>query len=278
MTIDLTRASQDLLEKGWAVVPSLLSPEELAAARTALEGAVATMREHGLTTHASSVDPNDANVRVYSLPSWDPLFTEMLRHPVARALVAALIGPEAIVSSFTANIAYPGSGSMKIHSDQSLVLPPPWIDPWAINVIWCLDDVHEGNGATRYVPGSHRYGTFDEVPADIADRSVAFEAPAGSLIAMDARVWHTSGENTSADERRAMLFAYYSCDFVRQQVNWEAALSEETKLALDDDARAMFGMGAMANVRIGSKLVRTKADAPKPEFGGVRQLEPGRAG
>ncbi len=85
------------------------------------------------------------------------MFIELLRHPVARALVEATIGPEWLVSNFTANVALPGSGSMNVHSDQALVVPPPWKEPWAINVIWCFDDVHEANGATRHIPGSQHW-------------------------------------------------------------------------------------------------------------------------
>ena len=57
-----------------------------------------------------------------------------------------------ISSTFTANIARPGSGSMFVHSDQSLVAPEPWLQPWSVNIIWCLTDVTFENGATLYIP------------------------------------------------------------------------------------------------------------------------------
>src|SRR6202008_699337 len=118
-------------------------------------------------------------------------------------MVREVLGPHILVSNFTANIAFPGSGSMRLHSDQALVIPPPWNEPWVLNVIWCLDDVHERNGATRYVPGSQRYRTFEDVPADALSKSRPFEAPAGSAIVLEGRVWHTSGANRTDVERRA---------------------------------------------------------------------------
>jgi ectoine hydroxylase-related dioxygenase (phytanoyl-CoA dioxygenase family) len=263
MTVDLESARAQLREQGWCVIPHLLSPAALAEARAALDGAVEQMRARGIATHSETLDPNAANIRVYNLPEWSPVFVDLLRHPVAKALVDGLIGPNNIVSNFTANIALPGSGSMNIHSDQALSVPPPWNEPWVINIIWCLDDVHEGNGATRYVPGSQDYRSFDDVPADIDTRSVPWEAPAGSIIAMEGRMWHTSGCNTSADERRRMMFGYYCKDFIRQQINWEASLSPETKARLDPGARAMLGLGAAGNTRIGGGLTRLRAgDAP----------------
>lgn len=261
MTTDLRDAQAHLAEHGWCVVPGLLSPAELAEAQAALGEAVEEMRARGVSTHSETLDPNAANIRVYNLPDFSPVFVELLRHPVARALVQAVLGQNNIVSNFTANIAMPGSGSMNIHSDQALVIPPPWNEPWAMNIIWCLDDVNEGNGATRYVPGSQHYHNFEEVPADVSERSLPFEAPAGSLIAMEGRVWHTSGRNISADRRRAMMFAYYAKDFIRQQVNWDACLSPVTKERLDPDARAMLGMGPAANTRIGGGLTRLREGA-----------------
>src|SRR5262249_12045677 len=127
---------------------------------------------------------------------------------------------------FSANIALPGSGSMRLHSDQALAVPPPWREPWAVNVIWCLNDIHEANGATRYLPGSHRCERFEDLPSDPMAKTRAFEAPAGSFVVMEGRLWHTSGANVTRDERRALMFAYYVADFLRPQVNAEAALPE----------------------------------------------------
>jgi ectoine hydroxylase-related dioxygenase (phytanoyl-CoA dioxygenase family) len=263
MTNDLAAARTALAEHGWCVVPGALDAVALARANAAVDHAVQQMQRYSVSTHSETLDPNAANVRLYNLPEWDEEFVELLRHPVALDLVEAALGPHAIVSNFTGNIAWPGSGSMNIHADQALAVPAPWNEPWTINIIWCLDGVHDGNGATRYVPGSHHWTGFDDVPDDISDRTIAFEAPAGSLIAMDGRLWHTSGANRSENERRAMLFGYYSRDFVRQQVNWDACLSAATKDRLDPAARALLGMGAAANVRIGGSLTRLR-DGAKP--------------
>lgn len=247
---------QELEDNGFAIVPDALDDAALNRVRGALDQAVARSVEAGIPTHIGSLDPNEANIRVNNLPNFDPVFIDLLREPSAREVVQGVLGPDFLISNFTANIALPGSGSMRMHSDQSLVIPEPWAATWAFNIIWCLDDVHAANGATRYLPGSHRYRTFADVPAEAQDAMRPFEAPAGSFIAMDGRLWHTSGANTTVAERRRLLFAYYSRDFIRQQMNWEAILSSETKATLDDDARRLFGLGPAANTRIGAALTR----------------------
>ena len=247
-----------LRDHGFCVLPGLLGGAALDRARAALDRAA----ERTGASHDSRLDPNDANIRVYNLPAIDPLFIDLLRDPLALAAVRGLLGQGVLVSNFTANIALPGSGSMKLHSDQGLVVPSPWFEPWAANVIWCLDDVREANGATRYLPGSHLYRTAAEVPADAAARTVAFEAPAGSAILMEGRLWHTSGANVTADERRRMMFAYYSADFIRQQANWAFQLPPEVQEAMDAETRKLFGLEAMGNVRIGGALTRLAPAEP----------------
>jgi len=253
--------NNQLIDEGFCIVPDVLSAGELCQVNSVIEFTIEESRRRGIATYTEFMDPNDRNVRLYTLPEFDQIFIELLRRPVALGYVRELLGDNYIVSSFTGNIALPGSRSMNWHSDQSLTIPPPWTDPWTMNIIWCLDDVHEGNGATRYVPGSHRYRMFNDLPRDLSAASKPFEASAGSIIAMDGRMWHTSGANVTADERRALLFAFYTKDFIRPQTNHDAALSPEAKARLDDDARALLGMGAAANVRIGGEIVSLGAGA-----------------
>jgi ectoine hydroxylase-related dioxygenase (phytanoyl-CoA dioxygenase family) len=252
---DRAAIAAQLTEHGFCVVENVISPSQVASIMARLWAIAEGITQAGGTTHTAILDPNAQNVRVYDLPEHDPVFVELLRHPIALGIARDLLGEDMIVSNFSANIARPGSQSMRLHSDQALVIPPPWIEPWAMNIIWCLDDVHEGNGATRYLPGSHRLTGFADIPADAVERTLPFAAPAGSLIAMDGRMWHMSGENRTADENRAMMFAYYTRDFIRQQVNWNAALSPEVQMSFDDETRALFGLGPAGNIRIATPII-----------------------
>ncbi len=143
---------------------------------------------------------------------------------------------------------------MELHSDQGIVVPEPWFHPWSINIIWCLNDVDEENGATRYLPGSHKLRWAAELPPDAREKMVPFKASAGSFVVMDGRLWHTSGANVSQSRERALLFGYYSRSFIRQQQNWNASLSPETIEALSPQLRAWLGMEARANVTLAQRL------------------------
>lgn len=242
--------------EGVCVFPSVLSPDELGRVNAALAKGVDLSVQRSGSAHDARLDPNASNLRVYNLPAVDPVFIELLRRPDVLEAVREVLGPDILISNFTANIALPGSGSMNLHSDQALVMPPPWHHPWAVNVIWCLDDVDEENGATRYLPGSHRFERLEDVPANAMEQTVAITAPAGSFVVMEGRVWHTSGCNVSKDRQRRMLFGYYSVDFIRTQSNWNAALPAAVQDGMDEEMRGLFGLGPAGNVRIGGGLTR----------------------
>ena len=248
MTKSVVAILAEVEERGFSIVPGLLAGERLARVRKAFDAAIDEMERRDLVIFDPRLDPNDRNIRVNNLPDMDPVFMELLRDPTAVAIARALLGETMFVSNFTANMTTPGSASMNIHSDQALCSPEPWNDAWMLNVIWCLDRVTPENGGTLFIPGSHRYHTLADVPANGEGVLRVLEAPAGAAIVLEGRVWHTSGLNTTHDERRALLFALYNRDFLRPQVNWEVLLSGETKARLTDEDRALLGMGALCNI------------------------------
>jgi ectoine hydroxylase-related dioxygenase (phytanoyl-CoA dioxygenase family) len=246
-TDPLATAKIRLRDDGWCVVADVLGPTETGHALARLWAAADESERRGMPTFMPVLDPNASNVRVFYLMELDALFRELIQHPTAVEMVTSLLGDNFLISNFTANIARPGSRSMALHSDQSLVVPEPWEQPWAMNIIWCLTDVTFENGATLYVPGSHRWQRRADVPANANRRLQPFEAKAGSFVAMEGRIWHTSGANITQDQDRALLFGYYTKPFLRQQVNWTAALSAETQATLSPQMRAWLGLDVNAN-------------------------------
>jgi len=137
---------------------------------------------------------------------------------------------------------------MGLHSDMSLVVPDPWKEVWALNVIWCLTDVYLENGATLYIPGSNKWEYESQIPKNARHLLKPFEAKAGSILVMDGRVWHTSGANVTRDADRALLFGYYTAPFLRQQVNWSAKLDQATRQTLSPEMQEWLGLNVNANL------------------------------
>ena len=241
-------ALQRLTADGVAILPGVLDRDEAGHALDRLWAASAESSRRGVPTHIRALDPNASNVRVFNLVDLDPLFGDLLAHPAVDAVVGGLLGRDYIVSNFSANIARPGSESMVVHSDLAAVMPEPWDAPLSVNAIWCLTDVAAANGGTLHLPGSQRVRTLADVPPDAISRMVPFEAPAGSVILMEGRVWHTSGRNVTADEDRALAFAYYTKPFLRPQWNFTRALSPEVQARFDPVMRYRLGLDAQLNM------------------------------
>lgn len=240
-------------EHGWAVLPGVLDATEVDEALAALDSAARQSEARGVPTRMDYLDPGGNNIRVYDLLEYSPVFVRLVAHAGVIPYVDALLDHDLSISNFTANTALPGSRSMNAHNDQSTVMPEPWPTRYTMNAIWCLHDVDEANGATRYLPGSHRYSCFAEVPDDPKAGMRSFEAAAGDVILMDGRLWHTSGENTTTDRERALLFAFYARSFLRHQNNWGRQLSSEVKRSLDPPLKEWLGLGG-GNIGYGTYL------------------------
>ncbi|KAL8672379.1 MAG: hypothetical protein Q9168_003152 [Polycauliona sp. 1 TL-2023] len=244
-------AKAHLKEHGWVKIPSILTKDAAAHTLDRLWQAKSTSEANGEQTFQPILDPSPTNIRIFYLPELDPLFRDLLTHPTSLEITASVLGDKFLVSNFSANIARPGSESMALHSDQSIVLPPPWLGIWAVNVMWCLTRMTKDNGATLYIPGSNKWTCWEDVPANAPELLVPFEADAGDVVVLDGRLWHTSGRNVTQDEDRAVLFAYYSAPYMRQLVNWSAKLSREMQETLSEELKGLLGLSHVGYVVYG---------------------------
>lgn len=243
-------AQEKLQRDGWCVLPDVLDPKETEKALERLWKAKENSESRGDSTRRADLDPNNSNVRIFYLLELDSIFRNLIEHPAAIKMVKGVLGDNFLISNFTANIARPGSKSMGLHSDQSLMCPDPWVAPWNLNVIWCLTDLYFDNGATLYIPGSHNWKTREDIPEEAEKLLVPFRAKAGSIVCMDGRLWHTSGANITKDVDRALMFASYNAPFMRGQVNWAKGLSEATQSGLGDEMKTWLGVNRDGNLGV----------------------------
>jgi hypothetical protein len=174
----LEESAQHLREEGWVTVPDVFVGEELEGLRAGLAAGLDAARAEGQILFREGVDVNDRSVRVLHLLDQHPAFGQMVDDATVRGLVSSVLGEQYLLSSLSANISLPGSESMGIHNDLMAVLPEPWLAPYGTNLFICLDDMDEENGATRYLPGSHRFTTNDMASEADLGRTVPIPATA----------------------------------------------------------------------------------------------------
>lgn len=240
-TQDLDQGLRNLAEYGLTIYPEALDAAALAEAWNALYRAAESDAKR-LRTAKFGLDyaEDSTNVRVWNVLSRDPIFEELAFSPIAIEYVKAMLGWPALLGNISANITGPGGGEMVLHADQIFV-PEPWPpEPQGLNVAWCLDDFTDSNGATRIVPGSHK---FNRAPRD-EERQVEtrpIEAPAGSAVVFESRVWHKTGVNRTEGDRRAGVFAWYTKPIYRTQENWFLSLKPEVRQFASEDALILLG-------------------------------------
>lgn len=240
---ELSKGLKNLQEFGFTVVPEVLTGDVLQRVRDALYRAADSDRSRGreIEEFALDIGDKDRNQRIWNTLSRDPLFEDLAEHPVALEYIRAVIGWPALLGNLSANICKPGCVGGHLHADQ-MFLQEPWpIDgPQGLNVAWAIDDFTEDNGATRVVPGSHKFNSIAgmyEHPSD----TVAMTAPAGSAIVFESRLWHQTGANTTKDQQRAAIFGWYTKPYVRTQENWFLALKPEILQFASEEMLTLLG-------------------------------------
>lgn len=243
-TRDLQQGLRNIAEYGLTIVPDVLTGDQLQNVRDALYRAAESDRARGREAKFSlDYEVDSTNQRVWNVLSRDPVFEDLAFHPIAVDYVKAMLGWPALLGNLSANITGPGGGEMVLHADQIFV-PEPWsFEPQGLNVAWCVDDFTEANGGTRFAPGSHKLNRAP-LPEEGDVATVAIEAPAGSIAIFESRVWHKTGHNSTPDQTRAGIFAWYTKPIYRAQENWFLSLKPEVRQFASDDALVLLGYKA----------------------------------
>lgn len=195
------RAAQELHDVGFAVIPGPVPPGGLALLAEAYDAAVAS-------AGAADVRVGSTTTRVVDFVNRGPAFDGLYVYPPALEAAWCTIGQPFRLSTMHARTLRPRMPAQELHVDF-----PREGDGWPmVGFILMVDEFRPDNGATRFLPGSHRWIT---VPADLEHERVAnYEGqvlacgPAGSLIVFNGSVWHGHTANASADSRRSIQGAY----------------------------------------------------------------------
>jgi ectoine hydroxylase-related dioxygenase (phytanoyl-CoA dioxygenase family) len=241
---DVRDGLDHIREYGLCIINGVLSGATLERARTALYRAADDDRARGREQKFSlDYGHDETNQRVWNVLSRDPVFEDLVEHPMALDFVRGVLGWPALLGNISANITGPGGGEMVLHADQIFV-PEPWsAEPQGMNIAWCLDDFTEANGATRIVPGSHKLNRAPR-PDEGDVETVPVEAPAGSIVVFESRVWHKTGFNRTNDERRAGAFAWYTKPIYRTQENWFLSLDPAIRQFASEEMLVLLGYKA----------------------------------
>jgi hypothetical protein len=194
-------AAAELVERGFVVLPGAVAPDRLARLSEAYNAAMESASRTEIRIGSTST-------RVTDFVNRGPEYDEVYVYPPLLHACCLVIGCPFKLSSFQARTLRAGSPAQGLHVDvdrRSADWP-------LLGFILMVDDFRPDNGATRFVPGSHRRLDVPagEIPAALATGAGDLPAcgPAGSLLVFNGSTWHGHGTNTSRQPRRSLQGAY----------------------------------------------------------------------
>ncbi len=221
---------------GYTVLRDVFDGERAAALVARLDGLEADL---GVLPASNSFEGR-RTVRIYNLLAHGPLFEAVPVDPRVLPVVEGVLDRGCLVSSLSSIAIGPGETAQPIHADdQVMPLERPHVAT-VCNTMWALTDFTEANGATRVVPGSHRWSDEPEYGAD--HDSVPAEMPRGSVLVWHGSLWHGGGANTT-DQRRYGIAMNYCAGWVRQQENQQLGLALETVAGFPPRLADLCGFG-----------------------------------
>jgi ectoine hydroxylase-related dioxygenase (phytanoyl-CoA dioxygenase family) len=194
--------------------------------------------------------------RTGGLIARSPACREIIMHPLVLATVReVLANATAVQLHLTQLIAIgPDEPGQPIHRDQWAFDFFPFPPGYEVqcNTIWALNDFTAENGATRVIPGSHR---FEDRKSFTHDDCEAAEMPAGSVLFYTGSLYHGGGTNRSRETRFGLNLTYVR-GWLRQEENQYLAVPPEIARTLPDDllkimgyARGAYALGYVDDLR-----------------------------
>ncbi len=216
---DVDSLADTFKRDGMALLPSLMSPAQLAAAQRGVAWAMETQGGHKLI-----------KARTYEWFREHPVFVELLEHPVVIGLCERVYGDDyhVIAAQCSRNIkaGFYAPGADKFHNDavffpkaERMVKGVP-LENYSFSAMWYLQDTPLEMGPTQLVPGSHveyeKAYSEEDVPGLVAAGRFFNQAvPAGSLLIFNNRTWHR-GRANGTDRARDLITNVYALPAVEK--------------------------------------------------------------
>ena len=204
-TMPATSASQDVAQRltddGYVVVTGMMDDADLQAARADLDQVLQTTK-----TGRNFFEGFDTQ-RVYALFAKTRMFDQAAVDSLLLGVLDQVLGHYQLSAPVGICIG-PGEKAQILHRDDSIYPVPEPHPPLVVNTMWPLDEFTVENGATRFIPGSHRWApgrqpTPDD-PVEIAEMSP------GSVLFYLGSLWHGGGANQTGACRLGVILEYCS--------------------------------------------------------------------
>jgi ectoine hydroxylase-related dioxygenase (phytanoyl-CoA dioxygenase family) len=238
-------AITDALRADGAVLVDRFVPEATVDAVNAEVADAVAAAEPGMRTINPMIQAffGPCTKHVSALAAVSPTFADqVMTHHTYRHVCDEILLPSC--SRYRLNLGHliargPGAEAQIPHRDEDVWphFPRPH-DELQIASLVALVDFRADNGATRVVPGSHRWPRGRQ-PLD--DEIVAAELPAGGAVIYLGSTIHFAGTNATADEWRLGVHVSYTLGWLRTEENNSLAVPPAVARTLSPAAQELLG-------------------------------------
>jgi hypothetical protein len=228
-----TTAASELRERGFVVTPGPAHPDRLEPLVGAYTAAMASAS--GEETRVGST-----STRLSDLVNRGAAFDDLYVFPPLLDACCRVIGGPFKLSSLHARTLRPQTPAQELHVD----VPRNSRDWPLLGFIVMIDEFRSDNGATRFIPGSHRWpGSPADTPSERPpnDGEVLACGTAGSLLVFNGSTWHGHAANTSSAPRRSIQGAFIPRGGTAA-IEFAAQMQPETHKRLSPLARQVLAL------------------------------------
>ncbi len=241
-----------LAEDGFLVLADFIDRDRLDVLRGRIDQLFAELGERA----GQEFKQEPQTDRLANLVDYDEIFRWAIAVPKLLACVEQVLGPQFKLSSLNARSPRPNSEWVQpLHCDTGAL--PDEQGYSVCNIVWMLDDFTAENGAPRYVPGTHRAARLpQDVLADAAaphpdERLIMGQA--GTVVVMNAHLWHGGTANRTGRQRLAMHSFYCRRDLPQQQYQ-KQLLRPAVQQSLSPELRRLLALDDPLNDELSSRL------------------------
>jgi ectoine hydroxylase-related dioxygenase (phytanoyl-CoA dioxygenase family) len=223
-------------QQGCVLIENVFSTEYINRARAEMNAAIVKEAEyHG------GVDYKDYGM-ILLCSIYGGVFLEVFDNKMLIEGLNAIHGEGCIVYGYTSSSMPPDKSnfSKRIHVDSPRFISGDYFTNTGAMIL--VDDFTEDNGATWYLPGSHK---LTEAPTEefFYKNAKRLIAKAGSIFFLNSRVWHAGGVNNTKAWRHS--FTMNICrPWMKQRIDIPRAMSNMDLSGLSENAKQKLGFYA----------------------------------
>jgi ectoine hydroxylase-related dioxygenase (phytanoyl-CoA dioxygenase family) len=258
----------DVLERdGAVIVEDILNPDLLARLNADLDRHVAAVMP-GLrhpTIQEMIEFYGESTIRIDGLAAKSDSFVDIMLLPQLREAADHFLLPNCrdyLLNTGQLIQIGPGETAQELHTDESAWKEVPTPKPCLqVEAMFALSDFSAASGATRVVPGSHRWEAERKArPEEITQA----EMKAGSALFYLGSAIHGGGANTTSDQFRRGMFLGYVVGWLRTEENSFLTVPLEKVRDMPTRVQELLGYkahGAIGVVDVGSPMALLKKPA-----------------